>query len=398
MTETGKNYSYGSRVMSTLWNPFSYKNHEPKYPDGLAQFSIGRKYTNVTRTISKEVFIVLFPGLHTYCTVFITIPDGTGIPNAQRFRLADVHRRNDTPIEITTQVGVGNKGPEGGGTNYHCVWRTSQNFSAWRPVSQAVKIKPLNRTYGSNCGKNDGWWEAIRSSMKITPDKFGLTQRLNAPNVINPPPNIFPVFRNLSEIGDLLPTVDAAFEMQQAQNWTLQPSYTTGTINDLHKWTFQLNAIRNDNPFVDIKDVRFIYQTQLDFNDHRTAQETAVYRYPTNRSNMELNLVLYQFDVVTQDYPAFAGRQPNQKTLPMGYPNQYSEFLDIILIRLHGMESSEYLVSSVANHEYLAHETELRDYQTNSYAATRELEEYLAVRARDYMQPNHSYYNKKMKF
>ncbi len=390
-TSAGKNISYGNRHMATLWNPFSYKNNEPKYPDGLASYSIGRKWTNLTRVTGEEVTIILYPGLLGWCC----IATQSGDQGNATFKKADIHHTLEsveyTHDESFTNVGVLGE-PDYKGS-FH-TWVVSKNkYSAWRPVSCAVKIKTTSRQVGL-CGKNDGWWEAIRTAKIINSEDFGLqATAANSDNQIAP-------------LGTLVPTSKYMEEANTSQNWSLSPSYATGNINELAKYTFQLNQIRNDNRFVDITDIYFDYPEEKK-PDHLHTEAYHKLEYPDMRSNPAL--VTYNDNSAVVTYPRAAkdsvflaednvDNDVRHLFKAKGYETTHSDALDIIIIKLHGTDTSEYMISSVMNQEFLANDTDLKDYQTTSYSAIRELEEYLAIRSRDYKLPNHSYYNKKMKF
>lgn len=401
-TSAGKNISYGSRHMSTLWNPFSYRNNEPKYPDGLAQYSIGRKWTNITRVQGKDIVIVLYPGQLAWCAICGT---ATTPEEEESFRLYDVHTTHESLSYTYTSRRDTSLGEDvGDPSKAYDIWSKAftvekNKYSAWRPVSCAVKIKSLNRVL-CQLGSNDGWWEAIRSSKMIDSMDFGLRSDPEPDDGDKPLGETF-----LPPVGAVVPTGRWRTEISSAQNWSLQPSYATGTTIELGRWQFQLNQIRNDNEFIDVTDVLFADPS----NQGRTSPEAEnifPLVYPNMQSNPEQqqvnfgNIHTWEIGKDTQRYGDLqaSGEETVTGQKSSGFMTTFSSAMDMILIKIHGTADSEYLISSVMNQEFLANDTDLKDYQTTSYAALSELEEYLAIRSRDYKMPNHNYYNQKMKF
>lgn len=371
--------------MATLWNPFSYKNNEPKYPDGLAQYSIGRKWTNISRVRGKDIVICLYPGLLGWCCIAASTVD-----SETEFKQYDIHTTQESLQYTYSATEVGSVQPGTVELRKVSKWVVSTNrFSAWRPVSLAVKIKSINRLVG-NCGRNDGWWEAIRSSKNITPLEFGI---------------ITESIPEKAPVGTLFPNTKFLFTANQAQNWSLMPSYQTGSIMDLSKWCFQSNQIRNDNNFIDVTDIAYDYPSAAIYADHYQQDDLQRLEYPTMQDNP--TIVPYVDGITYQTFP-YNADQPSvlvgetdpvgYTSFPLGYQSTHATSLDMILIKLHGTSESEYQISSVCNQEFLANDTDLKDYQTTSYAAHKELEEYLQIRSRDYKNPNHTYYSKKEKF
>jgi hypothetical protein len=390
MATRGKNISYGHKHMATLWNPFSYKNNEPKYPDGLAQYSIGRKWTNVTRVKGKEIIIFHYPGLLGWTAIFAKTA-------TRDITLVDVHSTSESLQYDFTTVNMARLFPDG--TTQEVInqkWTLTPQeykFSAWRTVSAAVKVKPTNKIYTQNCGKNDGWWEAIRTNKIIDPMNFLLVASTG------------PQLHQIPQAA-VLPSLDYAKYSNSTTNWTNGPSYATAATNTMQQYVFQLNQIRNDNEFIDVTEIQ--YDQEQGLNTAITL-DVMVYGNATMQSNPGYNIFpdalttrMYNRGTLTSEWgrggadPAL-GSKIDHPQREKGFENVKSSSFDTIIIKLHGTDDSEYLVSSVMNQEFLANDTMLKDYQTASYPALEELQEYLEIRSRDYKFPHHSYNAEKQK-
>lgn len=386
MGDTGKNMSYGNRHMATLWNPFSYKNTEPKYPDGLAQYSIGKKYVNITRISGQEIVVVLYPGALGWCVIYSGQQQDDTKPT--QLHAANYHGAGRSSTRYEHQSAWDGKD---GDAKFWTI--TKKKYAAWRPVSVAFKVKSTDGNVGA-CGKNDGWWEAVRVSDAVDNEHFGL--------VLNDSDH--------AEAGQIIPSEQYIKRLTTTNGWSLLPSYATGGANELGRFTFQLNQIRNDNKFVDVGDDIKAWATGIKGEvvaDFLQTQHVTSLVYPTMQSNP--TLVTQENAVQLYTSPRGHLRKADQSedlsaTNPQhlaevkGWDSTHSDAFDIVALKLHGTAESEYLISSCCNQEYLCNDTELEEYATSSYGAQKELEEYLAIRARDYRMPNHSYYNQKKKF
>ena len=434
MERQGKNITYASRHMSTMWNPFSYKNTEPKYPDGLAQYSIGQKYTNHFVVEGEETLIILYPGFVGSVAAFQGSPGNTptvtgialhadngDIYTRNVFNIGDIDTIQETPMRTLSPT---------------------PKFSAWRPVSYAIKIQPISNHAAIECGK-DGWWEAIRITNGINDVEWGVHGFKQEAVVYDGDAD--PIIRGFGETysspedraqngfaaevprsrknppwingkGFIHPGTEVLTAFDTSDNWTLQPSYSRGCIKDLQCWTFQLNNIRRDNSFIDLRGVSTLTEnfnegsgqppvynnTDVDFKLHwetwygnDVAQYSGVltsvvrgaYNHPEPDSGID------------QNNRRVGMRKFTHTTRIEGFDSLHSKALDTIAIKLHGRTGSRFLVQCAANIEYLAGaDSTLQEYTTTSYAALDELSHYLDIRGNDYKFPNHNYFKDKIKF
>lgn len=345
MERKGKNITYASRHMSTLWNPFSYKNTEPKYPDGLAQYSIGQKYTNHFVVTGEEITVLLFPGLVGSAIAWTNeIPDkqNTSVDNDEPWDGRLLPLANDAWVSTGTWIqGISLHADEGNlfslqgialeqlaNDNNDPASGTSldptNKFSSWRPVSTAFKIQPISNHKAIECGR-DGWWEAVRINGAINDHEWGVHGFFQE-NIAEPEKTLEPTTENASRAfggpydslaerrdwggntdhepikwraapkflngkGFIQPTKNTFDSFATSDNWTLQPSYTKGCIRDLSCWTFQLNNSKRDNEFIDIRPVSIAHTNNA--SDYRAEKQPFAFRhdllYPQTPSEQHRN-------------------------------------------------------------------------------------------------------------
>ena len=83
----GSSNSYSDKVFSTLYNPFSIKNNNPKWPDGLANYSVGKKNQFSSEVYGRDLVLCLFPGMSNWFQCYLW--DET----ENRFELLTNHER-----------------------------------------------------------------------------------------------------------------------------------------------------------------------------------------------------------------------------------------------------------------------------------------------------------------
>jgi len=420
MTEKrGKNITYASKHMATLWNPFSYKNAEPKYPDGLAQYSIGQKYHNHCVVDGEEILIILYPGLTNSVLVYgnaVEIPNEnmTGLLyNKKDMIVRGMAPHADKGNLFTQKLDIlaltqGPDQPQG------ISLIPTNKFTSWRPVSMALKIQPINNHDGVECGK-DGWWEAVRQAGVIDFYSWGVAGMLQNNKMTSrlKPDAIADELNGL-----LLPTGETLERYQSSDDWVLQPSYSKGYMKDLSCWTFQLNNNMKDNIFTDIREVTHNMNPNHDANaagfdnpyllydEEFHLQKDSWDRVPgrdlkqTTAVYVDKYKTKYPTAAVQVYNPNDTGPQRLQHLAAIdGFDTLFSKAFDQVAIKLHGRKGSRFLIQTVANIEYLAYnDSDLMEYMTTSYAAINELGEYLHIRNSDYKFANHNYFRDKLQF
>jgi len=161
MSGEGSQRTFGAKQELVLYNPFTIHNNNPKYPDGLASYSLGRKYQRTSEIRGREHILILFPGLMNWLLVYSELNIPTEAPDPQVFPqdpvLSMTHGvlENDNMLSYDVQKQVSSH-PQGGATNY--VFKESvDKISEWRIVSIGLRL------YCANTDRqNEGWIEAIR--------------------------------------------------------------------------------------------------------------------------------------------------------------------------------------------------------------------------------------------
>lgn len=423
MERKGKHITYASRHMSTLWNPFSYKNTEPKYPDGLAQYSIGQKYTNHFVVEGEDILLLLYPGLVNSVLAFSAASTSDAIVRGIALHADD----GDLFERHTKALPDSNDQP----IVQYVTLSPSPKFSSWRPVSYAIKIQPISNHQAIECGK-DGWWEAIRLNGGIDDNTWGVhgfQQTESQPDQTyrdfgGPTSDVWErtswqnhvekknTQRWINGKGTLQPVKDTMQTFQSSEGWTLQPSYSRGCVRDIQCWTFQLNNIRRDNEFIDVRGVSIIApgaQTgkkddAYEHNDvkfllpNETYDKFAYGEYKGVVTSSKRNGINYEHPSNYSEQDNTRYKRPHTASIE-GFNSLHSSAFDSIAIKLHAREKSRFIVQCVANIEYLAYnDSTLQEYTTTSYSALEELSQYLDTRSNDYKFPNHNYFRDKLKF
>lgn len=356
----GAALTYGNRQMATLYNPFSMKNNQPKWPDGKVTYSIGRKHQAASELNAEEAVICLFPGVNNWCTAYLSTANTTGA----KFNLFLNHQSqlsvSYTYEEVTAKT-----------LKYH-QWTlppTTFRFDAWRPVSYAMQIRCIN-----NDEKNEGWYEAIRIPKPCMDHTFGICIDNESNNV----PTV--------QVGNVLPQSQILQKWSVADHWTCQPTYVTGKLKDIGNYMFQLNHQLRDNDLQPLKNFNVL-------EDAAITEEFTLYNASMTNG---LHLVFPKDKVTTQETFTGADVEDFRNTV-------YNNNLDIILVRIHGQTDTKLLVHSVANIEFTVKEnTEWAMYTSPSYQAKDALNEYLDSRSKYHRQPQqflkNTYINRENKF
>lgn len=368
--------SYKDKVLSTLYNPFSIKNNQPKWPDGLATYSIGRKQQFASEIYGKDITLVLFPGSINWCIG----TEGELIKGQTNNNATCVLNHGDDRTFNITVKDIGATLPEQFVLDF-----SSTGYSAWRGVSYAMKIRCCNTDE-----ENDGWFEAIRTSRNTFLDKFGVvlvddspttggTSGINSysmtPGSIKEPtfwtgsvlPNQFLQHKWEGVTSNILGT-DTPNDQWYMHT---QPSYATGKLKDIGDVLFMLNPERDDNEFTKIRQVNFSQEgVQSRLLD--------TYQYATDgtRSIVQVDDTVKFYEPYTE-----ASSVTNQEHIPTFQESLVSDSFDMIILKIHSTRASRILVHSVANIELLTGEfSPLAQFQTVAYSSKDALNAYIDYR------------------
>ena len=242
----GAALTFGNKQLAILYNPFSFKNNQPKWPDGLASYSIGRKQQVATEVKGKpDLVFVLFPGMTNWLMAYSSVlPKGTtsGTTTLTNDHVDVVLNHHQHKTFNWKSDGL-KWGPQ-----------VDSDYSAWRPVSTAVKFKHVNSDED-----NEGWFEAIRTSRNTIHGKMGVVYQKaaagGAPNATVWTEPLAVAAPGKLSVGpaNVFPEFNLAKSWMEASQWSMQPSYTVGKLKDIGRYIFQLNQEKTINEFQKIR-------------------------------------------------------------------------------------------------------------------------------------------------
>jgi hypothetical protein len=384
---SAKDTTYESKVMSTLYNPFSLKNMDPKWPDGLCTSSTGVQLKKTSELRGSEMVIVLLPGLVNWCFAY------TWDELDDKWILTMNHCDNMYILSVLENkiIGTTNQQAVGAQTDPEDLAQDEisyPNFSSWRGVSYGMRLMNINSDHD-----NDGWFECIRTSRSVFLNRLGLTAYKFGANgfdiAVDEEPWASYGNREKDNIylkgGCVFPLNATAQEWFSARNWAIMPSYASGKLKELRDFVFQLNPEKKHNDF-----------TKIEFSPYYL-YESLTTKYAKNE---EIYMIYHNLDVTTGVDLPVAQIDNNFRVLGMTTENQdtqagvgfekwqdfhkgfTSDNFDIILLKIHGLENTRTVVSSVCNLEFQLNErTNIgHHHHTNSYACSQSLDKYLEYR------------------
>lgn len=343
--------TYANKVLSSLYNPFTTKNNQPKWPDGKCQYSIGRKHQHASELHGEEMVIALFPGVVNWC---LAIQSNT-VTNATLDTVTNIFRANHTSkLSVAYNYTKATKSTPN--TEFHQWYiNTPTVFTSWRPVSYALHIRCIN-----NDESNEGWFECIRTGRQPFTTEMGLTTTKDEEGSI------------LFYPASIVPSNTAIATWMATRNWSLSPTYATGKIKDLGAYVFQLNNQKTDNDFLPLQTI-YAEVNGTDAISPESSGTLAVVTKDTDDNNV-VGAVIKQNDTATLGFTPGNVDHYWKDTV-------YSDALDMILIRIHGVANTKLLLHSVANMEFLMPEgSEYAQYMSAAYSAKPQLNRFLAHR------------------
>ena len=404
----GEHSRYGDKHIHQLYNPFSVHNNAPKWPDGLADFSIGRKQQFASQIFGSDLLICLFAGSSNHCMAF------TWDENRDRSVLLANHRtsqdfefENNPPFDPDAGSGPAE------GLVQPIGWSEDVNgrnirFDNWRGVSYALHVNCCN-----NDEDNDGWWEAIRVQRNTFRHRFGLIiDRNRQPE--RPGQQAFYTETGYLKhyvpetfVGDACPAYMTVQEWYSARNWALNPSYQTGKLKNIQKVMFRLNQTQTLNEFQKMRPVP--WDNTEAHSSQWQPQHHAVYNMDVNEAYPKVHVdtdeqyvsslwvpftelnqeALYNFNDDAPITIDALGENWAQNTYDISewMKTSISEGFDMILIRVHGLDRTHLNLHSVQCTELMCSESNsYNTFMTSSYAARDQLERYI-----EYVQKNQKY-------
>lgn len=192
-----------SKQLAVYQNPFSVATQQPKIPDGQRNFSLGTSFRSQISVIGTDIFVALFPGVHTFAAVYNT---AGSIPNWSTQPTYYMTRPQSSGEITVTELDGGKK----------VVSFVDKALEAWRCVSAGIKIKCIN-----NSLNNEGMYQAIR-----------LRQCHDSPSAAYDGEGHHPKFNAIPPLS----------------TWSNDPTYVSGMLSKIHLKSFQLAP---ENPLHD---------------------------------------------------------------------------------------------------------------------------------------------------
>lgn len=390
--ESGQQTTYANKQMATVVNPFSIRNNDPKWPDGLANYSKGVKRQFSSEVWGRDIVIALFPGKWNWVTAFHWDEAANVAP------IVALHGESTEVTGIQAQVNFVNAG---------VTLKQDENsqYGMWRISGAALRIVTANSDQDS-----DGWFECIRTDRNVTRHKFGLflNRKLSAlkipganDNPVNPtgllyaePANGYryePYGRMAVYNGYTFPTQLTVQEWYSARNWALSPTYASGKLKTLNNYIFSLNNIRDDNPFKRTKNVHYDYGQSVYSEDTLKYWRFDRTRLPPYHDPS----TVYNWNGNDQALAGFQVHFPYQEVgqeghVPIAAPHirDWNEFAndpswDMIIIRIHGVDKTRLVLHSVSNLEYTASDiSKLNRNLTVTYPCKEQLQSWKQQQAK----------------
>lgn len=379
----GPQNTFKEKTLALLYNPFSIKSNHPKWPDGLATFSIGHKKQNATELYGNNHMFALYPGQLSWCH---------GVAYDARIAPNDnfVHLNRDYSNTLLLH-GVTENCNSGPDFNMYRVLNSDipnafawtyadEDYTAWRPVSYGMKIRCCNTD-----DENEGWYEAIRLDMEYFRGKFGVFGLMH-----RMPVGVRKGTIEACHHESLLDTTHAGYVAQKKaaqpyfksgmtamtdravrhfmhdMDWYRFPTYACGSFKDIGDVMFQLNPTKEDNSFIKTRNVTI---------DRASCWECGVWANMYDAVNPKLNNYqwknLYFFDANNPSWGRLANDgASDMNAMELIHPRtevdpiqayQVGDFtdtfmgraFDVVLVRVHGTENTRTMVHTSGCTEHL---------------------------------------------
>jgi len=348
--------------VKSLENPFDTSNGQPKWPDGKATYSIGRRHQHSSEVTLSNFLIFLFPGSVNWCLICR--------PNENNSS-PEVWANHSTNISFNYSFNEKGSSTEVA-EETDKQWEVGlDGFVNWRPVAYAMHMQLINTT-----DRNEGWYEAIRVDKNSLMKKWALLGGIGSPlgngNYVRGTPH----FHN----GGVVPTYEFLSYYYDSTQWGEEPTYITGELQDIHNAIFQLNVVKKDNDFIKISNV---YSSFHGMDQQQLMQRDDL----VDLSQMALWKPHINVSQITGD-----STKLKWEYLPDNFLSEQlvSDAFDMIVVRIHGTTGTKLLVHSVANMELLSAENgQMAQYATDCDNNRIELNRYIDERNAKFKYPFH---------
>lgn len=238
---------------AVMRNPFSTLTTSPKIPDGSVNASLTMRDCVSSQYNSKrgQMTFVLYPGFHAHLAVI----QGDGVDTVvYNNHTSEGNRRT------TNKTNHPDQNPK---STLIELENSPECPNQWRVVSQGLRLTLLNSSLN-----NDGYFEAIRLNPTYDDNDFSISaiaaadHRIQAGEQVYITPNVLSFENRIANptavsTGTSI-TSDSAGTQSKGKNWANHPSYITGRLRDLHKYTFLLKSQKDEHEFVKLEEIENI--------------------------------------------------------------------------------------------------------------------------------------------
>lgn len=352
----GKDTSFSKKQELVLNNPFTIHNNTPKWPDGLASYSLGVKHQRITEVRGSEHVIFLIPGLTNWCMCYSRTEDDISDKNHELTAIHGINNDEQDLLKFHVKQ-RSNVDPA------LILYDTADKVVEWRPVSIGLRL------YCANTDReNDGWLECCRVPHGHIREFFGIA--------------------TIRQDQDYLTKHVAPYNLYHLQNPHMgyrvangmivpADNYITNlTTNAASPYSFKLSSIPGyaTLPFKDVADYQFLLNPNKHYNEFQTIRNfqvnhatDAAWTQTTDNAYHYWNDVIKQYSVLMYGDPAvpdafykhFYKVNTLENTVTTVLNHQFlsdslthSSF-DTIIIRVHTQPNTRMVIHTAANYEYL---------------------------------------------
>jgi len=336
--------------VGSLVNPFDAKNGQPKWPDGKATFSIGRRHQLTSEIYHDDFYVILFPGAINWCVAFAKHFD-----NTHSKYIPQVYANHTANISINYEYNRGETTTTDTENTEYRLEIAHDAFSHWRNVATAMHLQVINTT-----DTNEGWFRAVRMTReKDNRDMFntvmGIGSEYGNGNHINYTPHF--------HTGGVLPNNSFLEEIETF--FENSPTFCCGELQDIHNAVFQLNETKKTNDFVVLETAPTWCEKDKELPIFK--RDDRLWGTKSEEHWEELFQVEQKWTGVTTG---------NYRTSRANW-HLLSDCKDMILLHVIGAANTKILLHSVNNQEFLCNDSsQLAQYLTPCHYDKAGLENY----------------------
>lgn len=349
----GKDTSFSKKQELVLNNPFTIHNNTPKWPDGLASYSLGVKHQRITEVKGGQHLIFLIPGLVNWCLCYSRAEDDITDDN---YCLTAIHGINSDEQDLIKFLARDKPADPG---NF-ILYESEEKIVEWRPVSVGLRL------YCANTDReNDGWIECCRVPHGHIREFFGIA-------------TIDPSKYTTKHVDDLPPFTEPHMQVRVANGMIVASNKYLATLLESAetKYTFRLSQLPGyaTMPFKDVADYQFMLNPNKHYNEFQTIRNFQVNYKETGDTTWDAYLInpYVYWDSSIPIYSRMAQITTAERYSSYFYKTNYmgnnndsvvnhqfiadsltSSAFDTIILRVHTQPKTRMVIHTAANYEYL---------------------------------------------